>query len=94
MQSKKDAAFWTEKRIERERKHLEIFLTFHEMIANGAMVMPAMEDLSARFGLGIVTISNIRKAMPAKIADVVTRHPKLKDRAFKWIMRERSAVPA
>lgn len=88
MQSKKDAAFWTDKRMERERKHLDVFLSFHELIQSGSMIMPAMEQLTARFGLGTVTISNIRKTMPGKISEVMERHPKLKDRAYKYLARQ------
>lgn len=65
--SKEQIRIISEKRVEKEKQHLDIYLTFHEMLRSGSQVFAAGQEVASRFGVTFQTVWNVRNLFSAEV---------------------------
>ncbi len=83
-QSKENIAIQSQKRVNREKRDVEIFLSYYELLDKGSMKLATAEHLAEKHSIVPMTVYNIMKRMRSHIKSDVAKYPEFQERYNRY----------
>lgn len=83
--SKKDLVLRSQKRVEKDKRNLDVYFRYNQLINNGSQVWPSLKQIESEFGVSHTTIYHIIKVMRERVTSLIEIYPEYKKKYKDFI---------